>query len=280
MKRLLIVATLVAASTFAFGQPTRSGANQKSSDEQAVRQLLNEIPGALERADIPALDRIYADDYTLVNEHGVLTTKAPRLAAIKSADLKYASVGFDEVNVRLYGNTAVATYRVTSKGQDKGQAIGGLFRATSTYVKMKGRWQLVAAQVSPITSGSNAKRSGEGHSDQMLIDNSRAVWEAYKSRNTAAMRALTADEYVAHTQAGPSDLKRDIDTIEKLTIEAFTIDGPKVTWVTKDVAILNYKCDLKGSFERKPFKTVYATEVWVNRDGKWRIISYTETPLS
>jgi ketosteroid isomerase-like protein len=151
MKRLLIVAMLVAASSFVFSQPTRSGPNQKGNDEQAVRQLLNEISAALGRADTAALDRIYADDYTLVNESGVLTTKAPRLAAIKSGELKYESVGFDEVNVRLYGNTAVATYRVTSKGQSKGQEIGGQFRATSTYVKMKGRWQLVAAQVTRIT---------------------------------------------------------------------------------------------------------------------------------
>jgi ketosteroid isomerase-like protein len=151
MKRLLIVAMLVAASSFAFSRPTRSGADQKGNDEQAVRHLLNEISAALERADTAALDRIYADDYTLVNESGVITTKAPRLAALKSGELKYESVGFDEVNVRLYGSTALATYRVVSKGRSKGQEIGGQFRATSTYVKMKGRWQLVAAQVTRIT---------------------------------------------------------------------------------------------------------------------------------
>ncbi|MGI9166445.1 MAG: nuclear transport factor 2 family protein [Pyrinomonadaceae bacterium] len=151
MKRILVVAMLVAASSFGFSQPTLSGASQKGNDEQAVRQLLNEISAALSRNDTAALDRIYADSYTLVNESGELTTKAPRLAAIKSGELKYESVGFDDVNVRLYGDTAVVTYRVTSKGQFKGQVIGGQFRATSTYVKMKGRWQLVAAQVTRIT---------------------------------------------------------------------------------------------------------------------------------
>ena len=29
-----------------------------------------------------------------------------------------------------------------------------------------------------------------------------------------------------------------------------------------------------------PGQPVYATEVWVNRGGKWRIVSYTETPVS
>jgi uncharacterized protein (TIGR02246 family) len=151
MKRLLIVAMLVAASSLVFNQTTRSSANQKGNDEQAVRQLLNDISAALSRNDADALDRIYADDYTLVNEYGVLGTKAPRIAAIKSGELKYESVSFDEVNVRMYGNTAVANYRVTSKGLSKGQAIGGQFRATSTYVNTKGRWQLVAAQVTRIT---------------------------------------------------------------------------------------------------------------------------------
>lgn len=129
------------------------------------------------------------------------------------------------------------------------------------------------------TSKSKAKTAGAA-SDQMLIDNSRAVWEAYKSRNVEAMKALTAPEYAAYTQAGPSNLQQDIDTIAKLTIESFTIDAPKVTWATKDVAILRYKCDLKGSFEGKAFKPVYATEVWVNRGGKWQIVSYQETPVS
>ena len=110
--------------------------------------------------------------------------------------------------------------------------------------------------IAQADTATKSKAKPAGQSDQMLVDNSRAVWEAYKSRNTAAMRALTADEYVSHTQAGPSSLKQDIDTIAKLTIEAFTIDDPRVTWVTKDVAILTYKCDLKGSYEGKPFKPV------------------------
>jgi ketosteroid isomerase-like protein len=79
-------------------------------------------------------------------------TKAPRLAAIKSGELKFESVAFDEVNVRLYGNTAIATYRVTSKAQFKGQEAGGQFRSTITLMKMKGRWQLVAAQTTRIAA--------------------------------------------------------------------------------------------------------------------------------
>jgi Domain of unknown function (DUF4440) len=116
-----------------------------------------------------------------------------------------------------------------------------------------------------------------GNRDQAIIARSRSVWEAYKSRNVAAMKAMSAPEYVAFTQAGPSTLKQDVDTIAKLTIDSFSIDEPKVTWATKDVAVLRYKCNLAGSYDGKPFKPVYATEVWVNRGGKWQILSYSET---
>ena len=150
MRGILGVGVRVAASSVVVSQPTRRSANQKGNDGQAVRQLLNQASAALSRNDTVALDRIYADSYTLTNENGVLLTKAPRLAAIKSGELKFESVAFDEVNVRLYGNTAVATYRVTSRAQFKGQEAGGQFRSTVTLVKMKGRWQLVAAQTTSI----------------------------------------------------------------------------------------------------------------------------------
>lgn len=135
---------------------------------------------------------------------------------------------------------------------------------------------LFSAQTGAIAK-SQFKPAG---ADEKIISNSRAIWEAYKNRSVAAINDLTAKEYVSYTLAGPSNLKQDIDTIAKLTIESYTIDDPKVTWVTKDVAILRYKCDLKGSYEGKQFGPVYSTEVWVNRGGKWQIISYQETLVS
>jgi len=130
------------------------------------------------------------------------------------------------------------------------------------------------------TSKSKAKNAGGSSLEQMLVGKSRETWEAYKSRNVAAIKALNAEDFVAYTLEGPSNLQQDIANIEKLTIESYTIDEPKVLMAAKDVAILHYKCDLKGSVDGKPLKPVYATEVWVNRGGKWRQLMYTETPMS
>ncbi len=56
MKRILMVAMLIAASSFVFSQAMRISANQKGNDEQAVRQLLNELYAALGRNDTAALE--------------------------------------------------------------------------------------------------------------------------------------------------------------------------------------------------------------------------------
>ena len=135
---------------------------------------------------------------------------------------------------------------------------------------------LAVANLAIAQTGAKTK----SNSDKMIVEKSRATWEAYKSRNIAAMKALTGEDYASNSLTGASTLKQDIDTIDKLTIEHYSIDDPKVSWVTKDVAILRYKCDLKGSYDGKPFAPVYATEVWVNRSGRWQIVSYQETPLS
>jgi hypothetical protein len=139
---------------------------------------------------------------------------------------------------------------------------------------------LCVAQTDAVSKSKGKQVLFGSRADQTVIDSSRANWEAYKSRNVAAIKALVAEDYVAYSQEGPSTLQQDIATIEKLNIESYTLDEPHVTWATKDVAILRYKCNLKGSFDGKSFQPVYVTEVWVNRGGKWRIVSYQETALS
>ncbi len=129
-------------------------------------------------------------------------------------------------------------------------------------------------------SKSKSKTQEGGSLDQLIVSKSKETWEAYKNRNVAAIKALAAEDYASYSLSGPSSLQEDIANIDKLTIESYTLDDPKVSKVTKDVVILRYKCDLKGSFDGKPFSPIYATEVWVNRGGKWLIVSYQETAVS
>ena len=112
--------------------------SQKSSVEQVIRQLDNERIQAQIGADAVALDRIYADDFIGIGPSGTVRTKAQVIADFTSGDLKFQSITTDEVQVRVYGNTAVETGRSTMIGQDKGKAVPRDNRFTRVWIKQEG----------------------------------------------------------------------------------------------------------------------------------------------
>ena len=121
----------------------REGRSKKNI-EQAIRQLDNERIQAQIDADAAALERIYADDFIGVGPSGTVRTKPQVISDFTSGDLKFQSITTDEVQVRVYGNTAVETGRSTMIGQDKGKAVPRDNRFTRVWVKQQGHWRLVA----------------------------------------------------------------------------------------------------------------------------------------
>jgi uncharacterized protein (TIGR02246 family) len=148
MRWTLVIAALAltatSASSIAIGQKQSARRDQRRSVEQAIRQLDNERIQAQVGADAVALDRIYADDFIGVGPSGTVRTKAQVLSDFTSGDLKFQSITTDEVQVRVYGNTAVETGLSTMIGQDKGKAVPRDTRFTRVWVKEQGRWRLVA----------------------------------------------------------------------------------------------------------------------------------------
>jgi ketosteroid isomerase-like protein len=121
-----------------------------SADEQSVRKFVEDFATALSSNDVAALDRLTAPDYTFVNQFGVIQNKTVRLAPMKTGDMKYQTVRYDQVQVHLFGNTAIVTTRVTTVATNKGVDAGGLFRSTLTVVRGALGWRLVASQVTSI----------------------------------------------------------------------------------------------------------------------------------
>ena len=145
MRRTFVIAILALALTcIVIGQEQGTSRDQRSSVAQAIKQLDNERIRAQIGADAAALDRIYADDFIGVGPSGTVRTKAQVISDFTSGDLKFQSIVTDEVQVRVYDNTAVETGLSTMSGQDKGKAVPRDTRFTRVWVKQEGRWRLVA----------------------------------------------------------------------------------------------------------------------------------------
>jgi uncharacterized protein (TIGR02246 family) len=145
MRWTLVIAVLVLTTTsIALGQEHSASRDQRSSVEQAIRQLDHERIQAQIGADAAALDRIYADDFIGVGPSGTVRTKPQVISDFTSGNLKFQSITTDEVQVRVYQNTAVETGLSTMVGQDKGKSVPRDTRFTRVWVKQQGRWRLVA----------------------------------------------------------------------------------------------------------------------------------------
>lgn len=154
MKKIMMILMIaVSVSTVAFGQTKASNdknAGNKRSDEQAIRQAVGTIAAALSKNDVAGLDRVWADGYIFIGANGSVATKAQRFAQLKSGEVKYESVSFDEVDVHLFGDTAIVVFTVTSKFQANGQSSGGKYKTIGTFVKRKGRWMEISAQLTSL----------------------------------------------------------------------------------------------------------------------------------
>ena len=153
MKRCIphLIITM-ALMSFAFGQSTTQQESKNSKTEKEVRQMIGKYRTALLQRDIATLEKIWADDYVFVNASGDVLTKAQRLANAKSGATTLDSIREEEnITVRVYENSAVATSRVTIKGQYSGQPTSGQYRSTHVWVKGSEGWQLVSNQLTALS---------------------------------------------------------------------------------------------------------------------------------
>ena len=127
--------------------------------EADIKKLMDTAQAALSKNDADAMDKIYNDNYMLVNIDGSVQTKAERLASLRSGDAKYESFSYDEVNIRVRpdGTGAIVIARATIKGTNKGKPVNGTFRVTQVYGKTNDGWKQVTAQATPITAAEPAK---------------------------------------------------------------------------------------------------------------------------
>ena len=150
MSRTIVIALLLATASIGMGQTPKPRSDQKKSTEQDILQVDHERIQAQIDADVATLKHIYAADFIGVGPSGAVRTKPQVISDFRSGELKFQSITTDEVQVRVYGNTAVETGCSTMNGQDRGKAVPRDNRFTRVWVKQQGHWRLVLNHYAPL----------------------------------------------------------------------------------------------------------------------------------
>ena len=130
----------------AHGSQVAAQEKARSSPEDSVRAAETARGEALMRADTTALSRLVGDEFVEVSRLGLLRTKADNLRDIASGALKLATVKYDSVSVRVYGDVAVLRAIADNTGTFRGVPFSGKIWYTRVFVRRDGRWQAVAMQ--------------------------------------------------------------------------------------------------------------------------------------
>ena len=119
-------------------------------DEAQVRAAESGFFSALVAGNTETLEHLLAADFTLVGINGALIGKSELIGAMAAGVLIFNRVEPVEAAVRFYGATAVVTGQTRMNGAFGGVPFAAESRYTHVFVGQDGRWQLVAAQGTPI----------------------------------------------------------------------------------------------------------------------------------
>jgi ketosteroid isomerase-like protein len=112
-------------------------------DRTYIRQAESDWAESSVKRDVALLERILADDFVGVSHDGKRYTKADELNEDPAKPSEYVSNHLAEVEIRFFGDAAVAQGSEEWKKKD---GRTGKYVWTDTWIRRGGKWQIVAAE--------------------------------------------------------------------------------------------------------------------------------------
>jgi ketosteroid isomerase-like protein len=119
-----------------------------ADDRNLVAALDTQYQTAVKKNDAATMDRILADDFTLVTGSGQTYTKADLLDEARTGRIVYEHQEDSAQMVRIWGDTAVVTAKLWEKGTEDGKPFDYTVWFSDTYVRNATGWRYVFGQSS------------------------------------------------------------------------------------------------------------------------------------
>jgi ketosteroid isomerase-like protein len=155
---LIVMALAIPMAAFAVahaqGMPAPRSVSGGIAAEQEVTRAVEEWFAARNENDRDVAERLMASDYLYLSarETAEVSTKEQWLETFRA--LPRAAAGTaerDDLRVRVYGDTAVATSRIRISRAEASGEVRCIHRLLQVWQKREGRWQLVFQQGHTVT---------------------------------------------------------------------------------------------------------------------------------
>ena len=122
-----------------------------ADDLADLRRLDRELVVATYTKDAAWFTKNMSDDYVLITSTGKAKTRAALISELATPGLEMQPYEPSEVNVRLFGDTAVITGRIVQKYVYQDDRVEADLRYTDVWIRTGGAWKNVAGQASAIS---------------------------------------------------------------------------------------------------------------------------------
>ena len=103
------------------------------------------------KSDAAFLKNLEADDYTIVEPDGTVSTKAQDIKSVTDKTFVLKSATMSDFKCRMLGdNAAVVTCMLKMSGTEDGKDFSGDYRGTDVFEKKAGKWMAVASQLTKV----------------------------------------------------------------------------------------------------------------------------------
>ena len=120
--------------------------NSNDNAAEALLQIERDIMAAIKSKDTAALDPMLVDEFVYRTHFGAEADKAEFLKSIASFPMKIVSLRGEELNVNIYGETAVITgVQIAEACPPEGEAEESAVAFTDVFVRRDKRWLMVLA---------------------------------------------------------------------------------------------------------------------------------------
>lgn len=120
--------------------------------EQQIQEASKVYEQALTQKNEPLLKSILADNFILTTATGKVLTKKDMMLNLNKEGTKYDKFESSEVKISVFYDAAIETGKVHTVGIRGGKKIAETTRYTDFWVKIKGKWLLLAEHSSFITN--------------------------------------------------------------------------------------------------------------------------------
>jgi ketosteroid isomerase-like protein len=116
--------------------------SKESSDLEEVAALERELIQAFVSGDIAVLDTILAEGFIFTDPQGPPIGKSQWMHGLETGRFRFESVEIENLDVKLFGDTALANGRIKIRAAVNG-SYNGSFHYTDVYVKHGGHWKAI-----------------------------------------------------------------------------------------------------------------------------------------